>query len=65
MIWLIWLWVWFQARVKDEQGEFVLQTVMRLSVRWMAPETLANFRKVFSERTDIWAYAVTCWEIFM
>ncbi|EGD81410.1 TK/HMTK protein kinase [Salpingoeca rosetta] len=54
-----------QARPKDSNGEFVLQTVMRLSVRWMAPETLANFRKVFSECTDIWAYAVTCWEIFM
>eukprot|EP01147_Barroeca_monosierra_P005050 gene5050-8757_t len=54
-----------QAQIKDQNGEFILQTVMRLSVRWMAPETLSNFRKVFSERTDIWAYAVTCWEFFM
>jgi serine/threonine protein kinase len=44
---------------------FVLDRVMRLSVRWMAPETLSGIRKVFSERTDVWAFAVTCWEVYM
>ncbi|EDQ90246.1 uncharacterized protein MONBRDRAFT_31987 [Monosiga brevicollis MX1] len=54
-----------QSQQKDEEGRFVLRKVMRLSVRWMAPETLAGLRKVFSERTDVWGYAVTCWEVFM
>eukprot|EP00730_Choanoeca_flexa_P017562 TRINITY_DN8474_c0_g1_i1.p1 TRINITY_DN8474_c0_g1~~TRINITY_DN8474_c0_g1_i1.p1 ORF type:complete len:546 (+),score=132.55 TRINITY_DN8474_c0_g1_i1:188-1825(+) len=54
-----------QSQRKDDNGVFILKQVMRLSVRWMAPETLAGLSKVFSERTDVWGFAVTCWEIFM
>jgi len=43
----------------------VLQNVMRLSVRWLAPETMAAKTKIFNEVTEVWSYAVTCWEIFM
>eukprot|EP00049_Salpingoeca_infusionum_P000592 m.41116 g.41116 ORF g.41116 m.41116 type:complete len:578 (+) comp10516_c0_seq2:129-1862(+) len=54
-----------QAQRKDSNGVFVLTRVMRLSVRWMAPESLANIRKEFGERTDVWSFGVTCWEFFM
>eukprot|EP00045_Choanoeca_perplexa_P009819 m.96017 g.96017 ORF g.96017 m.96017 type:complete len:547 (+) comp15040_c0_seq1:195-1835(+) len=54
-----------QSQRKDSSGVFVLKQVMRLSVRWMAPETLAGLSKIFSERTDVWGFAVTCWEVFM
>eukprot|EP00055_Hartaetosiga_balthica_P005344 m.15527 g.15527 ORF g.15527 m.15527 type:complete len:591 (+) comp4488_c0_seq1:44-1816(+) len=53
-----------QTQRKNEDGEFVMREMMRLSVRWMAPETLFGAKR-FSETTDIWAFAVTCWEIFM
>eukprot|EP00049_Salpingoeca_infusionum_P016215 m.328808 g.328808 ORF g.328808 m.328808 type:complete len:620 (-) comp16034_c3_seq18:142-2001(-) len=54
-----------QAHRKGDDDVFVLTQVIRLSVRWMAPETLASHRKVFGELTDVWSFAVTCWEVFM
>lgn len=35
---------------------------MKVPIRWLAPETLEE--GVFSMKTDVWAYAVTLWEIF-
>ncbi|EFP12515.1 hypothetical protein CRE_29498 [Caenorhabditis remanei] len=35
---------------------------MKVPIRWLAPETLEE--GVFSTKTDVWAYAVTLWEIF-
>ncbi|XP_065886404.1 fibroblast growth factor receptor 2-like [Dysidea avara] len=33
-----------------------------LPVKWMSPESLlVNY---FDEKTDVWSYGVTCWEIF-
>ena len=43
-----------QSQRKDDSGVFILKQVMRMSVRWMAPETLAGLSKIFSERTDVW-----------
>lgn len=30
-------------------------------IRWMAPESIAYNR--YSEKSDVWAFATTCWEI--
>eukprot|EP00040_Diaphanoeca_grandis_P034500 m.213989 g.213989 ORF g.213989 m.213989 type:complete len:910 (+) comp33167_c1_seq1:210-2939(+) len=42
--------------------DYWLQNVMmKLPGRWMAPESLQ--RSVYSSRTDVWTFGVTCWEI--
>ncbi|VDL19093.1 unnamed protein product [Hymenolepis diminuta] len=33
----------------------------KLPVRWMSPEAILE--GVFTSKSDIWAYAVTCWEV--
>ena len=35
---------------------------MKLSIRWLAIDSFDH--KVFSERSDIWSFAVTMWELF-
>ncbi|CAI8057306.1 Tyrosine-protein kinase transforming protein SEA [Geodia barretti] len=34
----------------------------KVPIRWMAPESIESGR--YSEKTDVWAFGVTCWEIF-
>ncbi|XP_064389307.1 epidermal growth factor receptor-like isoform X3 [Halichondria panicea] len=34
----------------------------RIPVKWMAPETLND--AISNEKTDVWSYGVTCWEVF-
>eukprot|EP00055_Hartaetosiga_balthica_P010725 m.46745 g.46745 ORF g.46745 m.46745 type:complete len:732 (-) comp7286_c0_seq4:379-2574(-) len=38
--------------------------VMKLAVRWMAPETLKGSPILFWEKTDIYSFAVFMWEVF-
>ena len=33
-----------------------------LAVRWAAPETF--LRRIFSKKSDVWAFAVVLWEIY-
>jgi serine/threonine protein kinase len=34
----------------------------RLPVKWMPPESLTD--NISTEKTDVWSYGVTCWEVF-
>eukprot|EP00045_Choanoeca_perplexa_P007881 m.72440 g.72440 ORF g.72440 m.72440 type:complete len:797 (+) comp14262_c0_seq1:22-2412(+) len=50
--------------VNEETKKYRLKGHLRLAVRWMAPETLGGKKIYFSEKTDVYSYAVTMWEVF-
>ena len=44
-----------------EESYYRVQGKVMLPIRWMATE---SFYGQFSEKTDVWAYGVTMWEVF-
>eukprot|EP00730_Choanoeca_flexa_P001229 TRINITY_DN10540_c0_g1_i2.p1 TRINITY_DN10540_c0_g1~~TRINITY_DN10540_c0_g1_i2.p1 ORF type:complete len:775 (+),score=189.63 TRINITY_DN10540_c0_g1_i2:249-2573(+) len=42
----------------------VLKARLRLNLRWLAVETFSGDNKVFSEASDVWAFATTLWTMY-
>eukprot|EP00039_Didymoeca_costata_P023201 m.6325 g.6325 ORF g.6325 m.6325 type:complete len:919 (+) comp3518_c0_seq1:175-2931(+) len=47
---------------KGKSYKFGSDSQIKIPIRWSAPD--AMFRREFSEKTDVWAYGVTMWEVF-
>ncbi|KAH7700458.1 TK/FER protein kinase [Aphelenchoides avenae] len=45
-----------------EGTEFQMDPHNRVPIRWLAPETLRTAK--YSQKTDVWAFGIMCWEIF-
>ena len=46
----------------DHKHNHVVIKTGRVPIRWLAVETLTE--GIYSHKTDVWAFGVTCWEIF-
>ncbi|XP_063699474.1 uncharacterized protein LOC134830049 [Culicoides brevitarsis] len=44
-----------------EDDAYLKKSKDRVPVKWMAPESLSD--QVYTIKSDVWAYAVLCWEI--
>eukprot|EP00051_Salpingoeca_urceolata_P006614 m.87444 g.87444 ORF g.87444 m.87444 type:complete len:684 (-) comp14909_c0_seq2:142-2193(-) len=53
------------ARVFDEGKDyFVMRDKIPLSIRWLCVEVMGPPPKCISEKSDVWSFGVTVWEIF-
>lgn len=50
------------ARDMHSAEYYKLTHRQKLPLKWMAPESI--FDGKFSSKSDVWAFAVTCWEVF-
>eukprot|EP00049_Salpingoeca_infusionum_P027774 m.34228 g.34228 ORF g.34228 m.34228 type:complete len:1156 (-) comp9750_c0_seq1:1510-4977(-) len=46
---------------KEGKDYFRLTVTLKLPIKWMAIESMDE--KLFSSKSDVWAFGVTCWEI--
>ena len=46
----------------EGDGTFTLPAGQKLPMKWMAPEAMDI--RVFSQASDVWAFAITTWEMF-
>ncbi|CBY16414.1 unnamed protein product [Oikopleura dioica] len=46
----------------NERDYYRAQSTIELPLKWMAPESIKfNY---YNEKTDVWSFAITCWEVF-
>ncbi|XP_062508441.1 tyrosine-protein kinase receptor UFO-like [Corticium candelabrum] len=50
------------ARCINEQSYYRQESDTPIPVKWMAPESL--LQRVYSEKSDVWSFVVTSWEVF-
>ena len=48
--------------MSDEKREVQDDTLEKVPVKWLAPETLKD--KTYSLKTDVWSYGILVWEIY-
>eukprot|EP00731_Ephydatia_muelleri_P006595 Em0003g843a len=56
----------FATKVGDfgftREASYLVSHIQKCPVKWMPPEMLQD--GISTEKSDVWAYGVTCWEVF-